>query len=67
MRYGDQDATETLNNRITAASLIFENKIGEAMEHVENTCANEDPRIVDRLKSLSNTWIQNLEDSKSNG
>ena len=67
VRYGDQDATETLNNRITAARLIFENKIGEAMEHVENTCANEDPRIVDRLKSLSNTWIQNLEDSKSNG
>ena len=66
VRYGDQDAVETLNNRVTAARLIFENKIEEAMDHVENTCA-KDPRVIDRLKTLSNTWVQNLESSKRNG
>jgi len=66
VRYGDQDAVETLNNRVAAACLIFENKIQEAIEHVENTCTN-DPRIVDRLKTLTNTWIQNLENSRNNG
>ena len=56
---------ETLNNRVTAARLIFENKIEEAMT-VENTRA-KDPRVIDRLKTLSNTWVQNLESSKRNG
>ena len=49
---------ETLNNRVTAARLIFE-KIEEAMDRVENTCA-KDPRVIDRLKTLPNTWVQNL-------
>ena len=59
VRYGDQDAMETLKNRITAARLILENKVDEAIEHVQNTCAKEDPRIVDRIKTTSNLYTKN--------